>query len=78
VRRRVRHLARTSQLIDTARHRVDDRSEDVAELEQDLADAIAEIDAEWTAKAAEVEQVEVPLEKSDVAVTDLTVVWIPT
>jgi len=36
------------------------------------------IDDEWSAKAAAVETVDVPLEKSDIRVTARSLVWIPT
>ena len=51
--------------------------QDAAELEADLADEIAAIDDAWTAKAADVETVPIPLEKTDVAVTSLGLVWLP-
>ena len=36
-----------------------------------------EIDDEWTAKAAQIEEFEVPLEKSDITVDDPVLVWLP-
>ena len=42
-----------------------------------MADELAAIADEWDAKALAVEPVEVPLEKSDIRVTDLALVWIP-
>ena len=39
--------------------------------------ALADIGAEWDATAAEVEEVEVGLEKSDITVRRLALVWVP-
>jgi hypothetical protein len=54
---------------------VDDLTEQIALLEADLADEIAEIDDEWAQKAELIESVPVPLERSDVSVRDLRLVW---
>ena len=65
------------QRVRSAENRAQDRQEALAELEADLAEALTAIDDEWAARAAEVETVEVPLEKSDIRVTARTLVWIP-
>ncbi len=54
--------------------------EDKAELEQleaDLQDEVADLDDEYAARAEHVEEVEIPLEKTDVRVAELKLVWIP-
>ncbi|HEX9992474.1 MAG TPA: helicase HerA-like domain-containing protein [Acidimicrobiales bacterium] len=61
----------------SARNRAEEREEDVAELEAELAEELAVIDEKWQAAAGQVEPVQVPLEKSDVAVDDLVLVWVP-
>ena len=48
-----------------------------AELEEELAAEVAEITGRYDTAAAEIEEVEIPLEKSDVRVADLRLVWIP-
>jgi hypothetical protein len=65
------------QRVRSAENRAQDHQEALAELEADLAEALTAIDDEWAARAAEVETVEVPLEKSDIRVTARTLVWIP-
>jgi hypothetical protein len=67
-----------AQRVQTAENRAQDRQEALADLEQDLAEELTAIDDEWSAKAAAVETVEVPLEKSDIRVTARSLVWIPT
>ena len=63
--------------VDRAAERASDAREELAELEEELADDVAEITEEWTAKAGEIEAVEVGLERDDVRVVELGVVWIP-
>jgi hypothetical protein len=65
-----------AQRVETARNRVADRQQALTDLEADLARDLTAIDDEWRAKAAEVESVDVPLEKSDVRVTALSLVWV--
>jgi len=60
-----------------AEARLTDRIEDLEELEDGLAEELAEIKAGWDAKAAEIEALEVPLEKGDVAIDEVAVVWVP-
>jgi len=65
------------QRVETARNRVDEKATALADLEADLHEELAAITDEWDAKEAATETMEVPLEKSDVRVTDLALVWIP-
>lgn len=51
---------------------------DLAELEQELLDEIAEIDEKWASKAEAIEPIPIRLEAADVRVTETTLVWVPT
>ncbi|MEE9298553.1 MAG: DUF87 domain-containing protein [Acidimicrobiia bacterium] len=62
----------------SARRKVGDEAEDLEELEADLAEDVAEITEEWEEKAADIDAIEIGLEKTDVAVGDLVLVWLPT
>jgi len=64
--------------LDSAKRKVGAEAEDLAELEADLAGDVTEIAATWADKAADIENVEIGLEKMDVSVESLVVVWIPT
>ncbi|MFV0259385.1 MAG: helicase HerA domain-containing protein [Acidimicrobiales bacterium] len=64
--------------LETARRRVADKVDQVDQVEADLAEAVIEIDQEWSDKATNVESVEIPLEKADVTVDELLLIWIPT
>jgi hypothetical protein len=68
---------RTSADLDTAHHRLAEEQQELADLEAELADELAEIVGAWEAKAEEIEPVEVGLESSDVEVADLKLVWVP-
>jgi hypothetical protein len=72
-----RQSAASGARLDTARNRVAEKIEDLDELELELAEALMEIDDEWSEKADSIEPFEVPLEKTDITVTDLMVVWVP-
>jgi hypothetical protein len=62
----------------TAEEKVETTEQSLEELEQEILDEVAEIDADWQAKAEEIEAVEVRLEKSDVKLVELALVWVPT
>jgi hypothetical protein len=66
-----------AQRVRTAENRAADRQEALTKLEADLARDLAAIDEKWAAKAAAIEPIEVPLERSDIRVTARCVVWIP-
>ncbi len=63
--------------LDTAENRVAEKVEELEELEHRLQDAIIEIDDEWSAKAEDIEPIEVTLEKADITITDFVLVWVP-
>ena len=70
--------ARTGERRRTAEEKAEATEQTLAELEQEIVDEVAEIDAEWTAKADEIEELEIRLESSDVRVVELKLVWVPT
>jgi hypothetical protein len=63
--------------VQTAEHRAAEKQDDLAELERDLTDDLLGIVATWDAKAANVETLTIELERSDIALADLALVWIP-
>ena len=83
-RRRTRSLtggrgtAAQAARLDSAQQRLADLGQDTAELEQELQQELAAIDAAWDQKAADVTVAEVRLEKTDVSVAQVSLVWIPT
>ena len=61
----------------TAEERVQQKEDELAELEQELLDEVAEINAKWEDKAVDVDTVSIRAEAADVRVAELTVVWVP-
>jgi len=62
----------------TAEERVESAEVALERLEQEILDEVATIDADWDEKARAVETVELRPEASDVHVTDIALVWVPT
>ena len=71
-------VSRTSQRVETAQNRVDDKPVELEELEADLADQLVAIDDRWNDDAAQIETLPVGLEKTDITVDEVSLVWIPT
>jgi hypothetical protein len=61
----------------TAEERVQQKADELMELEQELLDEIAEINARWEDKAADIATVSIRAEAADVHVAELAVVWVP-
>jgi hypothetical protein len=70
--------ARAAERARTAADKVESSQEALEELEQEILDDVAAIDAEWDEKGREIEPVEVRLESADVRIDELALVWVPT
>jgi hypothetical protein len=68
---------RTQERLRTAQEKYSDKTQRLDDLEADLADDVTEITQKWDSKAAEIETVEIGLEKTDVAVDEVALVWVP-
>ena len=62
----------------TAEAKAQQKEDELADLEQELLDEVAEIDARWREAAADVETVTIRAEAADIRVTQLTLLWVPT
>ena len=69
--------ARTAERRETAAGKVESTTEDLAELEQEILDELAEIDERWRATAEEVDTLSIRLEATDVRVVETRLVWVP-
>ena len=69
---------RASERKATAEEKAQHAETDLAELEQEILDEVAQIDEKWAAKADAVETVPIRLEAGDVRVVQTTLVWVPT
>jgi DNA helicase HerA-like ATPase len=74
--RRRSQTQRTEQRLHSARAKVQDKVDDIAELEEDLVLEVEEIDDKWEDIAAAIETIEVGLEKSDISVDEVALVWV--
>ena len=70
--------SRTQQRLDTAQGKLVDAQEDLIELEQELSSELLDIDHRWMQAASAIEEVEVDLERNDIDVVAVTLVWVPT
>ncbi|MEJ2504585.1 MAG: hypothetical protein P8177_14955 [Gemmatimonadota bacterium] len=68
---------RTEERLRSAREREADKEEDIRELEEALAEEVQEIVDAWEARAESVETVEIGLEKDDIAVDEIALLWVP-
>ncbi|MDH4118137.1 MAG: DUF87 domain-containing protein [Acidimicrobiia bacterium] len=67
---------RTEQRLQTAIDAMEDKAADLIELEEQLEDDVMEISARWEDAAAATESVDIGLEKTDVSVRPLRLVWL--
>ncbi len=63
--------------LESASNRADEKQDALADLEQEFEADLAEVHAEADAAAAAIETLQVPLEKTDVKVVDIALVWVP-
>jgi len=66
-----------SQRQESVENRAEEAADAVAGLEADLQDELAAIAAEWDDKAVKVEARPITLEKVDVALQQVALVWVP-
>jgi len=86
-RRRVRSLSgvasrrsqtrRTRERLQSATEKLEDYDEAIRELEEELAEELRDLWDEQRQRAEAIETIEVPLEKTDIRVEELTVFWAP-
>ena len=67
-----------SEKLETAEQRVAAKLEELTALETQLHDELFNIDARWDLVGRAITLVPLSLERSDLTVTELAVVWIPT
>jgi hypothetical protein len=74
--RRGRSSAATDR-VRAAENKVELLQQDLADVEAELAQELTEIQTAWDARAAAVQTIGVTLEKTDVSVAQLALVWLP-
>lgn len=63
--------------LDTALAKADDKLAELSELEAELTEELEEINDRWEETARGIEPVAIGLEKSDIQIVDISLVWIP-
>ena len=72
-----RMAAKAEERLKTAENRYAELMEDRDELEDSLSEDLFEIQSEWAEKAHEVESMTIGLEKTDISIDDVALIWIP-
>jgi len=72
-----RMVARTEERLKTAENRYSELLDDRDGLEEQLSEDLFAIQDEWDAKVDSIESVTVGLEKTDISIKDIALVWIP-
>ena len=67
-----------SERLETAQNRLEEDQRELAEIEQEVTDQLQKIADGWDAKAANIVAIQVPVEKTDIRVDELALVWIAT
>lgn len=68
---------RTQERLRSAEEKKTEKETELEELEDRLAEEISAISDRWKAVAEQIEKIEIPLEKADVDVDEVSVLWIP-
>jgi hypothetical protein len=75
---RRRTSANASQRLESAKNRLGEKVDELEELAEELTDALQDSQDDWNDKAERIESREVGLEKADITIEDVVLVWIPT
>ncbi|MFZ0492238.1 MAG: hypothetical protein WAM81_03450, partial [Acidimicrobiia bacterium] len=68
---------RTQERLRSAQETYTDKTQELDDLEEDLARDVTEITSKWDEKAAKIETIEIGLEQTDVSINEVALVWIP-
>lgn len=73
-----RTSANASERVETAKNRLAEKADELEDLAEALTDALGESQDAWEEAARAIESYQVGLEKTDITVEDLVLVWVPT
>jgi gas vesicle protein len=73
-----RTSANASQRVESAKNRLDEKIDELEELADALIESLEESQDAWEEAAENIDTFEVGLEKTDITVEDLVLVWVPT
>jgi len=70
--------ARSAERLVTAENRLSESIDALDDFEQELLDSIEDVNRSWDDKMEQIETVQVGLERTDITVDEMMVVWVPT
>ncbi len=73
---RRRMTRQTQERLQTATEKLTDKTDQLDALEDDLEDDVTDIMSTWESAAGDIETVEIGLEKTDISVDELSLVWV--
>ena len=73
-----RTTANASNRVESAKNRLDEKVDELEDLADALVESLEAAAEEWDRAAEAIEPFEVGLEKTDIAIEDFTLVWVPT
>ena len=68
---------KAQQRLEAAQRKMAEEAGDLVDIEEQMTRDLEEIVDEWRNRAEDVETVEIGLEKTDIGVDEITLVWIP-
>lgn len=72
-----RTTANAKERLETAGKRLEEKLDDIEALEEEMTDSLYEIQDAWDEKAEAIEDMNVTLEKTDISIDEIALVWIP-
>ena len=70
--------AAAAERVKTAENRLAEKVDELEELEEELVDSLEDIYQDWDDEAEEITSLEVGLEKTDISIDEMVLLWIPT
>ncbi|NNE74902.1 MAG: hypothetical protein HKN26_14655, partial [Acidimicrobiales bacterium] len=72
-----RTTANAKERLETAENRLDEKTDELEGLEEELAETLLDINQKWDEIAENIEPFEVRLEKTDISIDQLALLWVP-
>lgn len=73
-----RMSSNATERLSTAKNRLDEKVNELDELADELTDSLMEAQEVWDEAAKNIEEFDVGLEKTDITVSEIALVWVPT
>jgi hypothetical protein len=70
--------SRAEGRLDTAKEKAQSKEADLQQLEAEVTTEVTQIHDAWMAKADQIDELAIGLEKTDIDIAEVAVVWVPT